>query len=191
MEHEGPADPRVNAARANVWHALLPAGIMLVYGFVYYSDVSGTSNSEIYNRAVTVFGATLKIGGVLMVAVTAACAIGMPAALLLDAIVSVGCGGTFAACGLIWLITVGDLQGILLLVFGIIFLASGWSSWNLYAIGGVADARDPAAEADEPPPHPASLPSDALPRPDETPPPDGYLAALSREKTDPPRAEHE
>lgn len=185
MPHVQP-DPRVEAARANAWQSALPAVLMLYYGF--FQETSGISNSELYNRSVTVFFVTLKLGGCALAVVAGLSALGLPLALAADGVLSIVCGALFVACGVIWALN-SDMQGLLLLLFGAMFLSSGRAAWTTYQ---QFSAVEPVEWADvNEPEHPASKPSEALPRTDEPPPADGYLAALSREKSRPSRAEHD
>jgi hypothetical protein len=179
-------------ARQNAVQSAITAVIMLLYGF-YLSATgwSSTVTDELYNIAMEVFKWTLKGGGAAMLVVAILCLAGQRVGLLLDCLVSGACGLIMAACGGIWMARGKglDLQDIVVLVFGLIFMRAAWISWTLFA-------ETPAEAPPQPPPepepiHPASIHPDVLPREGDAPPEEGFLAAMAKEKKEPPTASYE
>ncbi len=93
------------------------------------------------------------------------------------------------ACALFWTVQEksADLQNILILIFGAMFVRSGLVSLSIYRRGSanrvngvVQEVAVPKVEAI----HPASIRPSSLPTDGE--PPEGYLAALSKEKDESP-----
>ncbi len=183
-------DPRSEFARGNAIYAAIGAALLLYYGFGV--GLVGTSGSAVYNVSVDVCTLAMKSGGVAMACIAAACMAGIAKALLFDAVVAIGIGVVFALCGATWLLTTGDWEGLLFLVFGAMFISSGRQCWNAYR-SGAGESHGFPVQPVEPvrPVHPAEVHPDVLPKPGEPPPAEGYLAALAREKKAAPRAEHE
>src|SRR5215468_3059072 len=94
-------DQRQAAARANAPGAAIGAALMLFYGF-YVSPI-GLGDSQLYNASVDVFRWTLRIGGLALATIAAACFAGFVTALAIDAVVSGLIGIIFLCCALIWL----------------------------------------------------------------------------------------
>ena len=178
-------------AKQNAIQSAITAVVMLLYGF--YLSATGWSSlvsDDLYILAMEVFKWTLKGGGAAMLVVALLCFAGQPVGLLLDCLVSGACGLIMAACGAIW-ITRGkgfDLQDIVVLVFGVIFMRAAWISWTLFA-EAPAEVPPPAPEPE--PIHPASIHPEVLPKEGDAPPEEGFLAAMSKEKKEPPTASYE
>ena len=184
-------------ARRNAAYTLVVGLVLLLYGWMVrpvYSDELGS----FYNATLDVFFWTLKLGGGVFVAIGVLSFTGLRVALLLDALASAICGAVMLLCGLYWMKETGfDLSRILFVFFGVMFLRAATGSISLFsgsesAAAVAADAAGPpehagGTPADEPA-HPASQHPDSLPGEGEPPPPDGYLAALSKDKTEPPDA---
>jgi len=166
----------------------LAALLMLFYGF--YASPTGISHSELYNTAVDVFRWTLRVGGFAMLATSITCFLGSRVGLLFDFVVTGSCGIVMVLVGGVGLFAGGapGMQDVLTLLFGGVFVRAAWTSWGLFNT-----ATDDAVQAaPEPEPvHPASIHPDSLPQDDDPAPPNGYLAALSKEKEEPPSASYE
>src|SRR5207249_697681 len=109
--------------------------------------------------------------------------------LLVDALLTGVCAVVFAIVGIDWL-THGFTNGFLLPIFALMFGAAArhqFATWK--NLGTSAFGAFPVVPVE--PVHPASIRPEVLPRPDEPPPVEGYLAALAREKREPPRADME
>lgn len=173
----------------------LAALLMLLYGW-YQGGPQGVSNSALYNSSVEVFRWMLRVGGVAMLLTSAVCFVGRRVGLLLDFLVTGLCGAIMLGVGAIGLFAGGaaGMPDILVLIFGFVFLRAAWVSWSLYGEGPSGGGAFPVIAADPPQPervHPASVHPDSLPREGDPPPPDGFLAALSKEKQEPPSASYE
>lgn len=178
-------------ARQNAFWAGLAALMMLYFGWVKTGE--GISGNAFYDTSVDVFYWMLKIGGILMLIVSAMCGTGVRAGLLLDVVVSGICGSVMVFCGVYWGVNNGiDMYYLLYAVFGVMFLGSAKSCWVSYHA-----SRPPPPDVGPvvaPPPepvHPASIHPASLPDDTQAPPPEGYLAALAKEDDDPPRASFE
>ncbi len=202
-------------ARQNAIQAGIAAMLMLFVGWVFAAK--GISGNKFYNATVDVFYWSLRIGGILMALVAALCAANLRLGLLFDAIVSGACGVIMALIAIYWLIDAGgvDLQSLIYLIFGGGFVSASLSAMRSYRMAGARDGPGRATEdalgvprpvrhggsetgtpdATRATPatmvHPASLRPEALPKEGEPPPPEGYLAALAKEKDDPPTASFE
>jgi len=67
------------------------------------------------------------------VAVAGLCMTGWAWALLLDAVLCAGVSLMLVLTGIVFLAN-GDMEGILSLVFGVVFGAAGWKSWQDFAL---------------------------------------------------------
>lgn len=196
-------------ARQNAIQAGIAAMLMLFIGWFFASK--GISSNRFYNATVDVFYWSLRVGGILMALVAALCAANLRAGLFFDAIVSGVCGVIMALIAIYWLIDAGggDLQSLIYVIFGGGFVSASISAMRSYRAAGMNGGRyaEDAAVAREPSGHgpayrdhrapvveavhPASVRSEALPKDGEPPPPEGYLAALAKEKDEPPTASFE
>lgn len=181
-------------ARQNAVQSAVTGLIMLLYGaYLTATGWTGLVVDDLYNLAVEVFKWTLKIGGGAMLVAAVLCFTGRRIGLLLDCLLSGTCGLIMVACAAIWL-TRGkgiDLQDAVILIFGAIFIRAAWVSWSIFA---EASAPSEAAATEPPAPepiHPASIHPDVLPGEGEAPPPEGFLAAMSKDKNEPPTASYE
>jgi len=172
-------------ARNIAGNAAFAAAIMLVFGWLMGGLV--TSRTEaMYVLAVEAFNWMLRIGGIAMLLVAALCYAGKTAGLVLDFVVSGFCGAIMLACGGYWLVLDiragggSGLQDVFVVLFGFLFVRAAMQSWG--RLGGEGSAAPP----EEGKPHPASIHPESLPREGEAAPPEGFLAALSREKDRPP-----
>lgn len=115
--------------RATAFWALIGGGLMVWFG-------SGgwviPSISPIYTATATAFVWTLKIGGGVMLAVAALCLTGAGVALLFDAVACMVIALLLAVCGAVFM-TNGELNGLLMLVFAVMFGAAGRQSWGAFA----------------------------------------------------------
>jgi len=167
----------------------LPGIVMLLYsqfgGRLAHMDEHGA----IYNFSVDLFNYMLLIGSFAFFAIAAFCLTGRLIAMLSDAAVSFVCGGIMIACSIVWMISFKSilLNSIMFVVVGFILVRSGLGALDMYrrliVTAPDATTSSPPTVPQEPTaPHPASQASSALPKDGEPPPPEGYLAALSKEK---------
>jgi hypothetical protein len=188
--------------RSNAPFTLMTAALMLYFGWV--APARGVSASAFYNTTVDILYGTLRFGGLAMLAVAAGYFAGWKPTRWLNAAVSGACGLVLLLVGAYWLIDAGlaSLQSLLLVVFGVMFLRDAASAWRSHvaerAAGDAApDARDappvarPARPGPPQPAHPATLRPSTLADAENQPPPEGYLAALSKEDEKPPTASYE
>jgi len=132
-----PADDNDYSARFSrqqmseiAFSAAIGAAMMLLVGFVL--DLRGISDSEFYNFTVSAFTWTMKVGGVLMALVAGLLWVGLRPVLLVDAIFAMAIGVLMVGVGGVWVVHQTLLNGVLSLVFGVIFVRSGWGSWLAY-----------------------------------------------------------
>jgi hypothetical protein len=202
-------------ARQNAFPVGIAAIVMLVYGFVFGGFSAAPDLGPFYETTIRVFNWMLRIGGVALVVVALLSMAGWTAALLCDFLISGVCGSIMAACGVYWTVQERgfDIQNLLILVFGALFVRSALASWSLFATREAAAAVDsgghesptrggwfsrnsttaqaPREPAPPEPIHPASIHPSSLPGEGEAPPEEGYLAALSKEDEEPPTASFE
>ncbi len=185
-------------ARNNAVWAGIAAVLMLFFG--WGRGLVGMTDDDFYNTTVAVFEWMLKVGGFALLVVAGMCFAGLRAGLLVDVFVSGIVGLIMVLCSIYWLghgVTGGgfDIQDIMFLVFGFMFLNAARGCWVSYQATGGPRRPAPLVPSIAPrapePIHPASLHPDSLPKDGEPPPPDGYLAALAKEKDEPPRASFE
>ncbi len=185
-------------ARQNALWAGIGAMLMLYYG--WRVGLQGTTPSNFYNTTVDVFDWMLKFGGIGLAIVAVLCFVGQRVGLLLDVFVSGICGTIMILCAVYWLgygLMHGsgvDLQDLLFLIFGGMFVSSARGCWTAYRTSAAAGGRQAVQTTVLSPPvapvHPASVRPVSLSE-DGKPPPEGYLAALAKEKDEPPRASFE
>ena len=187
-------------ARDNAIWAGIAALLMLGYGWGMGGYSTASTYPPAYNFFIVLFNWTLKFGGVLLFVVAVVCVLGQRIGLLMDVFVSGMVGAIMVASAACWLgygITgVGfDMMDLLTLIFGFMFLSAARGCWVSYQATGGPRRPAPLVPSIAPrapePIHPASLHPDSLPKDGEPPPPDGYLAALAKEKDEPPTASFE
>ena len=200
-------------ARQNAIQAGVSALIMLIIGWAFAAK--GVSASTFYNTTVDVFFWSLRIGGIAMAIAAALCAADFRIGLLIEAMTSAVCGLLMTLIAVYWLIDAGglDLQYLLYVIFGGGFITTAASAMRSYRALGMQGADIPAEREErsggvlgvpgggQSPPyqrapvpeavHPASVRPASLPKESEPPPPEGYLAALAKEKDEPPTASFE
>lgn len=166
-------------ARANAFHALISAALLLAYGFGFAPEAIG--GSPLYARSVDAVRITAQAGGCLLAAAAVLGLAGLEASLWLDALVSGAVGIVLAIGGGYWLVSDGDWTGLVLGAFGLIMLSEARRSAAVIRSPGEPKAP---ATAPEPAPHPAESPR-GIPRiPNksvESGEADGYLAAIGQE----------
>ncbi|MHC4675950.1 MAG: hypothetical protein ACYTBZ_25955 [Planctomycetota bacterium] len=132
--------------------ALVAAGLMLFFGFYWCGGLSGISESGIYNLSVGLFVRTLQFGGLAMLLSAGLCWTGWRRALLIDAVFAAIIGLLMVAEGLVWMVH-NDLQGILLLIFGVVFLHSakcGRDTYQMFAADSVGAGNSvPMGDAED------------------------------------------
>ena len=183
-------------ARDNALWAGIAAAMLLFFGWGTSGWLIPADATEFYETTIWVFDWMLKIGGILLAVVAVLCFAGIRLALLCDTFVSGVCGLIMVACPLFWILSDGfGLQYVMYVVFGFMFLNAARGCWVSYRATGGPRRPAPLVPSIAPrapePIHPASVHPDSLPADGEPPPPDGYLAALAKEKDEPPKASFE
>lgn len=181
-----------NQPRQAASYTAVSGFVMLLYGaYLLNSGFSAAAGaSAIYSLAVEVFKWTLLAGGLLLLLAAVICLAGHRNGLLLDAVVSGMSGIILVICAGIWMLKGKgfDIQDAVILIFGVILIREAAASWRSF--GATVPAESPPVIPVVPEsPHPASIHPDTLPIGEE--PPEGYLAALSKEKQEPPSASYE
>ncbi|MFH1417644.1 MAG: hypothetical protein ABII12_05075 [Planctomycetota bacterium] len=182
-------------AKRNALYTLVAGLVLLAYA--KFSGFEGVSEDRFFNFTVDFFNWMLWIGGAGFILAAGICWAGKTVGLLLDAGLSGLCGLILLLCGGYWLVDAWKAQGFvfqyaLFALFGLLFCKAGCTSYGLFKQSragqfAAAPAVGAPAEPTEPePPHPASVHPESLPRNGQPPPEDGYLAALSKEKDEPP-----
>jgi len=113
--------------RQIVFPALIAGALMLVIG-IWFERV-GASDSDFYNNSVEAFNWIMRIGGAVMFLVAALAWVGWSGAFLADAIGSGLIGLALAIEALIWLSQSDIPNGVLVLIFSLMFLNSARHSW--------------------------------------------------------------
>ena len=135
-----------SAVRRNAIWAAGAALIMLYYGL--YHGLGGEPSPDLPLRlragSWLVFY-TLKIGGGLMLLSAVFSLIGASPALLFDALASVAIGVCLAAAGLLRMSGV-EMESLLLILFGAVFIHSGYRNWREYFSLAAPDVRGTPAE---------------------------------------------
>lgn len=168
--------------------------LMLLYGAYLFSTgfsaVSGVP--AIYGAAINVFKWTLLVGGLLLLVTAAVCAVGHRAGLILDTLISGASGALLVGCSGIWFAKGRgfDPQDVVVMIFGIILVREAMGSWKIYAASALQIESPVMPVRDPEPIHPASIRPESIPEGDE-PPAEGYLAALAKDKQEPPSASYE
>lgn len=187
--HLGPGmNDRRDMVRSHATSPLLPAALFFFFGWMQYIDTD-SSLTDFYNFSVHWCNWSLRIGSILFLIAAVACYAGIAAGLLLDAVVTACCALMFLVVGANWS-SYGFVNGYLFVIFAFMFGTAARRSFQIWkSMRGVplpSDRTPPAR-----PLHPAEIHPDVLPKADEPPPPEGYLARLAREKREAPRADHE
>lgn len=138
-------------ARRVAFPALIAGVLMLVIGVWFERE--GVSDSDFYNASVGAFNWIMRIGGVAMLIVAAAGWAGWSGAFVADAVSSGLIGLALGLESLIWLSN-GDIpNGVLVLVFCLMFLHSARQSWRASRVpagGGALAGSDSALAAQKP-----------------------------------------
>lgn len=185
-------------ARRNAVNSLILGVVLVFYGFLT-SPVYLEGDVGIYNTTVDILFVVLRVGGLAFIIIAGLLFAGLRVALLFDVLTVGICGLALGACSLYWIALDGpDVQELLYLVFAVLFLRAAHSSFGAYrrgtpgeqTPGALTTDQTPSAAPASNPVHPASVHPETLPQEDQPPPPDGYLAALSKEKGESPDAGH-
>ncbi len=182
--------------RNHAGHAAVAAALMLLYGWLF--KAIGISGSDFYNAMVDLFFWTLRIGGLILALGAALCAAGTRWGLLVDFAAGGACGlimALYAISGAIAGLGIG-LQDLIILVFAVGLVHSSLASLRTFLAERAPSKPRMAFQAKAPSPdaapaHPASIHPESLPEEGDAAPPEGYLAALSKEKDEPPTASFE
>ncbi len=144
------------------------AALLLVFGW-FFHGLSIDSNYPVYNSAVAAFPWVLTVGGVMMAIIAVACFLGFRQGMLADGAATVLVGAGMFLVGAIQAVyevrkpELGlDINSILSMIFGAMFVASGRRSLRLHrmfsAPAGFREARpmsDVEARLDAPEADPA------------------------------------
>lgn len=172
--------------KENAGFAISAGLILLLYGF-YLGIGTYVDHGPFYVFLIHLFRWTVRIGGFVLIGVGIVCWSGRPFGLLLDAIASLLVGLTMAGCVVGWFFYEKGIEiyNIVALVVGIMLARSGYTNLLLYRElpKSTGERSDVTSVAPEPT---LKISSSVLPKDGEPPPEEGYLAALSREKDDPP-----
>lgn len=132
--------------RGSTSGSLLEAILLLAIGFyLRWSGLEGISRSQLYNWSVGVVVWTFLIGGFLILGVMLVCWTGRPWALIVDGLVNLLIGAALVGCGIIWL-SHSDIQGILILISGLLVLSAAKGSWTNYRLALQATTALPSAQ---------------------------------------------
>lgn len=184
-----------NPSRQAASYTAFSGLMMLLYGaYLFSTGFSAVSSAPaIYSAAIAVFKWTLLVGGLLLLVTAAVCAVGHRAGLMLDAVISGASGALLIGCAGIWFAKGKgfDPQDAVVLIFGFILVREAIGSWKIHGATATTNESRPAPPPPAPEPvHPASIRPDSIPEGDE-PPAEGYLAALAKDKQEPPSASYE
>jgi hypothetical protein len=109
-------------------HALstgIAAGLLLFFGF--FRGLSADTGNVLYDGSVTAFTWSLKIGGITLGAAALGCLSGLRWAMMLDGAASIVLGAVFVGVAAVWTVN-GDMDGVLVGIFSIMFLYAGRSA---------------------------------------------------------------
>lgn len=146
---------RREAMRRVAGSAAIGGGLLLLFGFYYHSSgLIGVTDSALYNASVTGKVWLLLIGGTLSLASAGVLTAGWTFSLAVDACVAILIGSCMATLGVYQAAySLGhgglDFEAILMLIFGGMFIHSGWRSWVLHTqtAGATHAAPGPMAAA--------------------------------------------
>ncbi|MCC7294076.1 MAG: hypothetical protein IT449_18600 [Phycisphaerales bacterium] len=114
--------------RSNAGSAGLGAACLLFFGFWQLSPGNG---ADLLNFSWSLAYHTFRIGGVLLGLVALGSLSGIPALLLLDALVSIPVGASMLICGVTRL-GPSAIEAFILVIAGLMFLRSGWFNARMY-----------------------------------------------------------
>ena len=138
-----------SAVRRNTIWAAGAAVIMLYYGL--YHGLGGDPQPDLPARfriGSWLVLYSLQIGGGLMVLSAILSLTGAGPALLFDALASVVIGACLAAAGMLLMSGI-EMQSLLLILFGAVFIHSGYRNWREYFSLAAPDVRGVPAEAQD------------------------------------------
>jgi len=183
-----------NVLRQVAFSALVAGVLMILVGF--WMGLQGVSQSEVYNTSVTAFVWLMRVGGISMLLVALLAFVGWERVLALDAVLATVIGAGMALVALLWLANSDLINGVLILVFGGLFVRSGTQSWQAFRSLGLTSSEPvpPQAPAEPEADVPTTRPwlrrhkrdtrADEeervrMPEPDESTP-EGFLADLGK-----------
>ena len=123
--------------------------LMVLLGFWFFRDLVGASDSVVYNLSITIFLWTMRAGGTAMLVIAALAYLGWRPILAIDGVIASLTGVIMLATALIWVVN-RDLDGVLMLVFGGLFVRSGMQSWALFRSARPPELERSIAEAPAP-----------------------------------------
>ncbi|MFQ5591917.1 MAG: hypothetical protein ACE5HE_12195, partial [Phycisphaerae bacterium] len=133
--------------RSNTGSAALTGALLVFFGFFWFGGVSGSGTLLIGD---TLFHWTLRAGGLLMIGVAVWCSIGVPIALLVDAMLSLLIGVLLIVSAAMLLAGGGfKLSYPVYAVCGVIFITYGLRDWREYRRFPADDAETEADTSDE------------------------------------------
>ena len=160
---------------------------MIAYG-IWFASPGGISGNALYDHTVTAFKWTVLAGGACLLVVSVLCGLGWRIGLLADAVLSFALAGLFVGVAAVY-VSKQDYEGVLILVFGVMFFLSGRRSLGEYRVVVGATAGTKPAKSAKPSPKPSLQTAPAKPQqqdqprpqPVVKPSPEGFLAELGRE----------
>ncbi len=175
-------------AKDNAGFSLTAGLILLAFGF-YFGIGSYIDHGPFYVFLIHLFRWTVRLSGFAFLVIAGISWMGHRVGLLLDAIVSALCGGVMVGCVIGWMFFERglDLINVVSVLLGLMLLRSGYTNLLVFR----ESASDPGRPRGAFPTivqQPLNISSTVLPKEGEPPPPEGYLAALAKEKDDPPNS---
>ena len=158
--------------RATAVWAGIGAALLLYFGYTY---IFFSSDEPAARIGTVILQNTLQLGGWALVVATVGLAVGMRQALIYDAVVTALIGLCFVTGGVLWLVAGVGFQGLLYVVFGVVFVSAGRNSWREYAWVSAAAAVPSVAGGESA----VWTPEEAAP----PSPPTGSLAGRLMERT--------
>lgn len=147
MSGFGRSSNRERLVQTNTMPAAFSAGIMILCG--YFAFALPAQTDTLVGMVNTWFVYALRIGGVGMVAAAVVCAVGHPAGLLIDAVVSFLAGVILALTGLVMLIKVGVGMDALWLMIGLALITYAYNHARDYlALQPDMSGLEPEADVD-------------------------------------------
>ncbi len=129
-------------------YAAIAAALMLFFGFLRPYDVA--QGTRLYVTSVFATNWLLRIGGLSLLGAAILCWSGLTVGLAVDALVSAIVGLALSGVGIIW-ISDGDYEGLLFLIFALLFLSAARHSWTQFVALSRTAASRTSVKVPEPP----------------------------------------
>lgn len=179
-------------AKENAGMAGFAGLVLIIYGFGFGGIGVYTDHGAFYEFLIRLYNWTIRYGGFALLAAAGVCFTGLRIGLLIDAVVSGLIGGILVLCvgGWFFYERSFDVTNIVVVLIALMLLRSAYANFLLWnASAGERPPSRPAPSPSEAPP--IHIASGVLPKEGEPPPPEGYLAALAREKEESSKANYE